>query len=73
MGGWEESKGGERRKEIYAYSTATNSWIYVGNLPLPQARSIVATLSSAELLVMGGYGDHGDVKTVYRGMLTMDI
>ena len=73
MGGWEESKGGERRKDVYVYSTTTNSWIYVSNLPVPQARSIVATLSSGELLVMGGYGDHGDVKTVYRGMLTMDI
>ena len=73
MGGWEESKGGERRKDVYVYSTATNSWVYISNLPVPQARSIVTTLSSGELLVMGGYGDHGDVKTVYRGMLTMDI
>ena len=73
MGGWEERRGGERRKEIYVYSTATKSWIYISNLPVPQARSIVATLSSGELLIMGGYGDHGDVKTVYRGMLSIDI
>ena len=73
IGGWKESRGGERRKEVYVYSTATNSWIYISNLPVPQARSIVATLSSGELLIMGGYGDHGDMKTVYRGMLAMDI
>ena len=73
MGGWEESRGRERRKEVYVYSMSTDSWIYISNLPAPQACSIVATLPSGELLVIGGYSDHGDVKTVYRGILTMDV
>ena len=72
IGGHETSKEGVEKKEVYMYSSSTNSWIYISDLPAPQARSIVATLSSMEILVIGGYGDGGNVNTVYSGTLTMN-
>ena len=72
VGGWEKPVGGERRKEVYVYSPSTESWLYISDLPVPLARSIVAT-SSSQLFVIGGYKDGGNVRTVYTGMLAMDV
>ena len=68
IGGNETSKGGADMKEVYMYSPSTNSWIYISDLPAPRARTIVAILSSTEILVIGGC-DSGRVNTVYKGIL----
>ena len=73
IGGWEEATGGARRKEIYFYSSSIESWIYIGDLPVPLARSIVATASFDKLFVIGGYREGGNVDTVYSGALTFDM
>lgn len=73
IGGWEEATGGARRKEVYAYSSAIESWVYIGDLPVPLARSIVATVSFDKLFVIGGYREGGNVNTVYSGALTVDM
>ena len=70
IGGWETSVGGATKKEIYMYSSSTNSWIYISDLPVPRSRTAAAVLSSTEVLVIGGYND-GSVNTVYKGTLTL--
>ena len=67
IGGQETSRGVDM-KEVYMYSPSTNSWIYISDLPAPRARTIVAILSSTEILVIGGC-DSGRVNTVYKGTL----
>ena len=58
--------GGTSRNEIYMYSSFTNSWIYISDLPAPRSCTAVAVLSSTEILVIGG-SDSGRVNTVYKG------
>ena len=69
IGGYETSKGGADKKEVYMYSHFTNSWIYVTDLPAPRSRTAVAILSSTEILVIGGW-DSRKVKTLYKGTYT---
>ena len=57
-------------KEVYMYSSSTNSWIYISDLPAPRSSTAVAVLSSIELLMIGGW-DSGNVNTVYKGTLTL--
>ena len=76
IGGWETSKGGAAKKEVYMYSSSTNSWIYISDLPAPLSETAVAVLSSREILVIGGWtgGDDGDrVDTVYKGILHLKL
>ena len=61
------------KKEIYAYSPAANSWIYVGDLPAARSRTVVAVLSSTEILVIGGHIDGCGVNTVYKGTLHLTL
>ena len=72
IGGGEASIGEADKKEVYMYSPSTNSWVYISDLPAPRSRTIVAPLSSTDILVIGGmeYGEH--VCTVYKGTLRLD-
>ena len=69
IGGGEASISEADKKEVYMYSPSTNSWTYFSDLPAPRSRTIVAMLSSTEILVIGGmeYGER--VCTVYKGTL----
>ena len=69
IGGKETAKGGAPKKEVYMYSPATNSWIYISDLPAPRLGAAVTVLSSTEILVIGGKDDGGYVNTVYKGTL----
>ena len=66
--------GGTTMKEVYMYSTATDSWIYISDLPVPRSNTTVAVLSATEILLVGGYnaasGDY--VNTVYKGTLQIE-
>ena len=73
IGGRETSEGGGVKKEIYMYSPSANSWIYINDLPAPRSGSVVANLSSSQLLVIGGKDKSVRVNTVYRGTLTIDM
>ena len=69
LGGKETSgKGGAAMKEVYMYSSSTNSWIYISDLPAPRSNTVTAILSSTEVLVIGGW-DRGKMNTVYKGIL----
>ena len=72
IGGGEASISEADKKEVYMYSPSTNSWIYISDLPAPRSRTIVAVLSSTEILVIGGmeYGER--VNTVNKGTLRMN-
>ena len=70
IGGKETSKGGADKKEVYMYSPSTNSWIYINDLPAPRSFTAVAVLSSARVLVIGGWNEREGVNTVYQGTLT---
>ena len=71
LGGWVNSAGGDRRKEVYIYSSSTDAWVYINDFPVPLAGSMVAVVSCA--VVIGGIGRDGNMKTVYSGMLTVDL
>ena len=66
--------GGTTMKEVYMYSTATDSWVYISDLPVPRSNTTVAVLSATEILLVGGYnaasGDY--VNTVYKGTLQIE-
>ena len=64
--------GGAAMKEVYMYSPSTNSWIYISDLPAPRSMTAATILSSAEVLVIGGYDDDR-VKTVYKGTLHLNL
>ena len=55
--------GGEKTKEIYLYTSQTESWTYIGSLPcdLKEFGSVVS-LSSLDILVIANGG-----KSVYKG------
>ena len=71
IGGFETSKGGADKKEVYMYSPSTNSWIYISDLPAPRSHTTVDGLSSTEVLVIGGLDERTckTVNTVYKGTL----
>ena len=72
IGGKETSEGGADMKEVYMYSLSTNSWVYISDLPAPQSGTAAAVLSSAEILVMGGYSG-GEVKSVFKGTFQLKL
>ena len=72
IGGGNHPNGGEDMKEVYMYSDAAKCWIYIGDLPAPRANTAVVALSATEILVIGGY-DQGDVNTVYKGTLQIEL
>ena len=65
--------GSADKKEVYIYSPSINSWIYVSDLPAPRSRTVVASLSSTEMLVIGGRGGGSKVNTVYKGTLHLKV
>ena len=69
IGGGEASIGEADKSTGCMYSSSTQSWIYVSDLPAPRSRTITANLSSTDVLVIGGmeYGER--VSTVYKGTL----
>ena len=69
IGGGAASIGEADKRDVCMYSSSSQSWIYVGDLPAPRSRTIAAILSSTEILVIGGveYGER--VSTVYKGTL----
>ena len=67
VGGNKTSKGGAANKDVYMYSSSTNSWTYISDLPAPRSRAAVAVLSSIEVLVIGGWDEGKRVNTVYMG------
>ena len=71
IGGYATSEGGTATKAIYMYSSSTNSWVYVSDVPAPRSHTAVAVLSLAEVLVIGGRDDGGRVNSVYKGTLTL--
>ncbi len=73
IGGSETSQGEIDRKEIYAYSPSTNSWIYIGDLPNPLRESSVNSLSPVEILVIGGQRNEFRVSTVHKGTLNIKL
>ena len=54
IGGWNEGP----RDEIYIYSEKTNKWIQIGAWPTPFRSGGSATLSSGEVVVIGGLADN---------------
>ena len=73
IGGKETSYGGNDKKEIYSYSSLTNSWVYISDLPVPRLTTAVAVLSSTKFLVIGGWGEGARLNTVYMGTLTCSV
>ena len=73
VGGNETSKGGADKKEVYMYSSITDSWIYISNLPAPLSDISVNVLPSEEIIVVGGKSTRDGVSlrvnTVYKGTL----
>ena len=72
IGGKKRSEGGANMKEVYMYSLSTNSWVYISDLLAPQALTAAAVLSSAEILVMGGWCG-SRMKSVYKGSLQIKL
>ena len=72
IGGDETSSGGADKKEVYMFSPSTNSWIYISDLPEPRSTTVVAVLSSTEILVIGGFCG-SRVSTTYKGTLQLKL
>ena len=53
-------------EKVYMYTTSTDSWIYISDLPTPKTFHSCVALSSTEILVIGG-----NTNSVYKG--TLDI
>ena len=76
VGGFETAEANEgvvSKKEIYVYSPAANSWIYISDLPAPLRDAGVVSLSPNEILVIGGKYDCNDTNSVYKGTLNLKI
>ena len=74
IGGWQTSKAGARKKEVYAFSPSMNSWVHISDLPAPRTSVSVVVLSRTEILVIGGHGgDDNRVSTVYKGTLNLKL
>ena len=73
IGGVETSTGGANKKEVYAFSPSTESWIYVSDLPTPLSEVSVNALSSTETIVIGGMDSSSKVNTAYKGTITLKL
>ena len=70
VGGKEISTERADTKKVYVYSPSCNAWIYMSDLPTPRSNTIIAVLSSTEILVIGGTYRDNEVATVYKGTVT---
>ena len=70
IGGWTTFRAKVAQKNVYIYSSTTDSWVYFSDLPEPCAWSTCAVLSATEILVIGGKYEE-NVKAVYKGTLTV--
>jgi type II secretory pathway component GspD/PulD (secretin) len=57
---------------VYMYSPSTSEWVHISDLPTPRSRATVVSLSSGEILMMGGFGDD-NLHAVYSGKLTIQL
>ena len=64
---------GADRKEVYTYSPSANSWICLGDLPVPRSLTAVSAISFMEILIIGGSNGGLAVNTVYMGTLLLNI
>ncbi len=55
--------------DIYCYDVATDSWSVIGQLPTPRFRVLTAVLSSNEVIVLGGHGQHNLSHSVSIGQV----
>ena len=55
-------------KNIYVYSASMNSWIHVGELPVPLSEACAVATSPVEFFVIGGIEDGAIMCTVYKGV-----
>ena len=51
-------KDGTVSSKIFAYSTITNNWIYMGDLPVPLRNTYSVVLPTGELMVTGQYNEY---------------
>lgn len=74
VGGYNVPFMGTPKKAVYIYSSSTNTWIYISDLPILQPSAKIAFLSSLEILVIGGEHDNGKRKNaVYKGTLSVKV
>ena len=71
MGSWRASERNVAINRIYMYSPTADSWTYFGNLPEVCAWSTCASLSSTEILLIGGK-NRVNVVTTYKGTLKVE-
>ena len=72
LGGTEEAYMLPAYRSIHAYSSETNTWVYIGDLPYACCHCTAVSLPSGELLVLGGWVQPGWQKRsrcVYRATL----
>ena len=55
--------------DILSYSSRTQSWVKVGDLPVDLHSTCTTVLPTGELLVVGGYGTWGASDHVFKGSL----
>ena len=73
LGGSESSKGGAEVTKMYMYSPSNNLWIYVSDIPVPRSNMTVASLTSTEILVIGGVCGGDQVNSVYKATLSLKL
>lgn len=72
IGGEITNDGEENSHMIYMYSSSTNEWVHISDLPTPRSRATVVVLSSGEILMIGGFGDD-NLCAAYKGKLTLQL
>ena len=73
VGGWDKPEKGTPQTNIFKYSSGiVNSWIYIGDLPAPRAKTTAAVLSPTEVLVIGGWDGSNISQAVYKLTLHLD-
>ena len=77
LGGHLLAIGGKKHgasNNVYMYSSATNSWVYISDIPAPRSHTAVAVLPSEEILVIGGFdSEEVRVNTLYKGTLHLKL
>ena len=68
VGGWRAPEDKVAQTSIHMYSTTTDSWVHLSDLPKPCAWTTCAALSATEFLVIGGRNEQ-NVRAVYKGTL----